>query len=924
MSPSRIRYVTACQQLLALGVVLAALAPAAGVMSLDVIREAPGAGRGMSIGTGTALTSALAVAAPAPVSATVPTTVVESTVDEVALTTPQGAPTGDAVVPDAPAGVRERRTTTGPAPVTELVSAPEPVTGYGAVGVTWAPGVELAEDAIAVQVRTRTDGSWSGWSGLAYDDEHGPDPTSDEAATARPGTDEAFVGEVDEVQVKVATSRGPLPADLSLAVVDPGEQTRVARQAPALVGGAPSTGPEASPAGTGVPGAADGLSLRAAGVAQPTIYSRAQWGADERLRGQGAPDYGTVQGGFVHHTVNANDYTAEQVPGILRSIYAYHVRSRGWRDVGYNFLVDRFGRVWEGRYGGIDKAVVGAHTSGMNSQAFALSAIGNFDLVEPSAAMVQAYGTLMAWKLSLSGVSAAATGVRMGSRTFPSSIMGHRDADQTACPGRFLYAQLPTIRSTAASAQGGASFGPPWTGRALSSNLAGSPWPDLVVRRASDGRGVLLTTGGLTRFAAPSTVSRGWRSARRLLLTPDLTGDGRTDLVVVGSSSTPKVRPGTAAGRFGKARKLGRVLAGHDLLTAVGDVNRDGRNDLVGRAADGSLRLFLGKGGRGFTQRAVAGSWKGYRLLVGVGDVTGDGRADLMARDRKGKLSLFKAKGDKGAFAKRRPVAGRWSRYDAIVGGGDYDGDRRPDLVVRRAKTGEVSVLPGRGGVSFAPALGPVAGLKGGDWLSGGPVGAPGVADLVVRSGNKLLRLDNAGTTEVQAPVVTDLDLTGASLVLNAGDFDRDGQGDVIVRDAAGALLLRPGNGAGSFGAGIVIGIGFAGVDGLAAVADGTGDGLPDLVGTPAGGAPTLWPGSGRAALQAARGGASYAVAPAGTDLGRYDWVVPISDGNGDGTPDLLVRRAGTGLVYLLTGSPAALGAPRFVTAGAEVYDLAG
>ena len=73
-----------------------------------------------------------------------------------------------------------------------------------------------------------------------------------------------------------------------------------------------------------------------------------------------------MHAGFVHHTVNANDYTRDEVPGILRSIYAYHTQSRGWSDVGYNFLVDRFGRIWEGRYGGVDRPVVGAHTLGYN------------------------------------------------------------------------------------------------------------------------------------------------------------------------------------------------------------------------------------------------------------------------------------------------------------------------------------------------------------------------------------------------------------------------------------------------------------------------------------------------------------------------------------------------------------------------------
>src|SRR5699024_1408108 len=119
---------------------------------------------------------------------------------------------------------------------------------------------------------------------------------------------------------------------------------------------------------------------------KPTIYSRAQWGANEKLRDKSSLRYGTISGGFVHHTVNANDYTAEQVPGIIRSIYAYHTRSRGWSDIGYNFLVDRFGRIWEGRFGGVDKAVVGAHTLGYNDYSFAMSAIGNFETVRPSQA----------------------------------------------------------------------------------------------------------------------------------------------------------------------------------------------------------------------------------------------------------------------------------------------------------------------------------------------------------------------------------------------------------------------------------------------------------------------------------------------------------------------------------------------------------
>ena len=147
----------------------------------------------------------------------------------------------------------------------------------------------------------------------------------------------------------------------------------------------------------------------------------------------------------MHHTVNANDYTRSEVPGLLRGIYAYHVKSRGWSDIGYNYLVDRFGRIWEGRYGGVDRPVVGAHTLGFNDDSFAASAIGNYQIAHPSQAMIEAYGTLYAWKLSLHGVDAGSTRQYVTSRWFQ-AINGHRDAAATLCPGQYLYAKLPEIR----------------------------------------------------------------------------------------------------------------------------------------------------------------------------------------------------------------------------------------------------------------------------------------------------------------------------------------------------------------------------------------------------------------------------------------------------------------------------------------------
>src|SRR6185369_8578922 len=257
---------------------------------------------------------------------------------------------------------------------------------------------------------------------------------------------------------------------------------------------------------------------------QPVIYSRQQWGADESIREKSSLHYGDVHAGFVHHTVNANGYTRAEVPGILRSIYAYHVKSRGWSDIGYNFLIDRFGRIWEGRYGGVDRPVVGAHTLGYNDDAFAMSAIGNYETAQPSAAMIDAYGRLFAWKLSLHGVRAGSMKQWVTKRYLP-AINGHRDVGQTACPGRYLYAQIPKIRSLAVAYQ--KSF----ASRNLRQNLAGTARPDVVLRDRTTKQGYVLRTAGTSGYAAGTVAASGLSGADIVTAVGDVTGDGRADVL---------------------------------------------------------------------------------------------------------------------------------------------------------------------------------------------------------------------------------------------------------------------------------------------------------------------------------------------------------------------------------------------------------
>ncbi len=447
---SRDRYVTLCQQSLVAAAVLAVGVSAAGlsaasVKTLEIVPQ-PGSRSGAQSAAQSAATKTQVDVAP------VTPEVREVRVAGISEKAPGAAGATARLAPQAEAPKR-----------LVAVSDPQPVTGYATVGVTWKHGVDYAEDDVAVQVRTEEGGAWSEWIDAEYHDEHGPDGGSAEALATddRPGTDALVIGAVDRVQMRAQTRDGNTPPDLKLAVIDPGTGT-TAMAAPEIdtsklsdEASSPDAAADASgaPQSSGSNESRDTVALSAMKVAaKPYIYSRAQWGANERLRDRSAPSYGTVKAGFIHHTVNANTYSSAQVPALLRGIYAYHTQSRGWRDIGYNYLVDRFGRIWEGRYGGVDRAVVGAHTLGYNEVSFAVSAIGNYDIAGPPNEVLNAYARLLAWKLSLYDIAANAPRVRVKKRWLP-AISGHRDVGSTACPGRYLYAKVPAVRTAARSLQ---------------------------------------------------------------------------------------------------------------------------------------------------------------------------------------------------------------------------------------------------------------------------------------------------------------------------------------------------------------------------------------------------------------------------------------------------------------------------------------
>lgn len=199
----------------------------------------------------------------------------------------------------------------------------------------------------------------------------------------------------------------------------------------------------------------------AAGPGQPPIIARRAW-AKGMSRPAVAPAYGAVRMAFVHHTENPNGYAPGEVTPMLRAIYAFHRYVHGWNDIGYNFVIDLYGRIFEARAGGIDEPVVGAQAGGYNLASTGVAVLGSFSGVRPSVPARRALERLLAWKLSLHGVPALGrVNVRVNPAgasysRFPANalvplprIAGHRDGDSTECPGDALYGELAAIRTGA-------------------------------------------------------------------------------------------------------------------------------------------------------------------------------------------------------------------------------------------------------------------------------------------------------------------------------------------------------------------------------------------------------------------------------------------------------------------------------------------
>lgn len=459
---------------------------------------------------------------------------------------------------------------------------------FSMLGVTWSDPAARINGRIEARTRAAGTERWTGWVRLDGDSGQGED------GAARGGTEPAWVGPSDGVEVRVTLggrTTARLPQGLRLDMIDPGRGSTSAVEPAAFTfedpadpaepagppaddtagpadsaapseSAGPAPGPSASAPGAGEPGpsesATGGSSAPPSGgpapsdspsaapsptvpaappstVPRPPITPRSGWGADEGISPE-EPAYlpdGRVKAVVVHHTAESNTYSCADAAAVVRGIYGYHVKTLGWKDIGYNFLVDKCGTIYEGRKGGVDLPVYGAHAYGFNGETTGISVLGTYTGTAAPDAALASVARISAWKLGQYGADPAGTvtltagdsGRNYFGKTFARGaqltlprIHGHRDGYNTQCPGDKLYGQLPAVRSWAAG---------PVSGLAVKSvtgaGLAGSVYHTksaVTVHWAVTTPAALITRYELLLDGEVATKTAGTATSARATLAP--------------------------------------------------------------------------------------------------------------------------------------------------------------------------------------------------------------------------------------------------------------------------------------------------------------------------------------------------------------------------------------------------------------------
>ncbi|MFI5553474.1 FG-GAP-like repeat-containing protein [Streptomyces sp. NPDC051738] len=750
---------------------------------------------------------------------------------------------------------------------------------FSLLGVSWTGPRKQIDGTAQVRTRNLEAGEWSAWQDL----ELGVDPPEGVEPGMRGASEPLWVGPSDGVEVQVVredgTASSGLPTGLEVNLVDPGmtsaetksigtefepaafaaetdpaatptdsvtptdtvtptdavTPTDTATESPTAD---PTTTPtdSVSPTDTATPTDSASASpspspspsetvptAPPSTVTQPPITGRAQWGADES-KVDDPPAYNDkVQAVFVHHTVGSNSYSCAQSASLVRGIMAYHIDVNGWNDLGYNFLVDKCGQIFEGRAGGTDLPVQGAHTYGFNSYSTGIAVLGDFQgdsakgiaPARPTRATLESVARVAAWKLGQYGgnptgkvtlTAKGDTGVwKNGQEATLNVISGHRDGYATECPGAAMYAKLGEIRRFAAST--GANSAIP------TADFNRDGVTDLVVGtpRALSSGGTLTVVPGNTE-GPDATVKRSF------------------------TQNSPGVPGGHESGdNFGAATAWGDVNGDGYADLAVGS---PGEDDTSGHADRGSVTVLYGPGldsGFSYSTSGVTSTGAKLGAAVTVGDFNADGKADVFSAGT-GNSGSWNARltGGTTQYGKLTSATGSLAALDAATG--DFNRDGYADVALNyldQSGTGrvtwfkgttsglvKVSVLSVKGGRSIAVgdvngngyddiAIGQPFTAESGAFKGGQVTVVPGTSTGFTTTGMRTVHQDTSGVPGTAEAG----DATGASV--SVGDYNDDGYADVLTgmpgeditrsganQTNAGMALLLKGTSSGLTGSG--------------------------------------------------------------------------------------------------------------------------
>ncbi|MFI6939440.1 FG-GAP-like repeat-containing protein [Streptomyces sp. NPDC050418] len=676
---------------------------------------------------------------------------------------------------------------------------------FSAAMVTWTDPDAALKGTAEVRTRDRISGDWSSWQKLPAE-EFSADGEEAERAKARGGTASVWAGDADGVEVRVVPKDGSaaaLPTGLDVKLLDPGTTPKTAAQPAAYAQpvaettppvestpaveptpadstpAAPSTTPAEPTPSAGTPTASASTSASTSAeptrepsdppvvnpskVVKPPIITQAQWGAKPALEPSDYAD--DIKAAVIHHTgVDAdNAVTCDKSAARVKTIQQEH-QEKGYDDIGYNFVVDKCGQIFEGRSGGVELPVIGAHDVGFNTGTFGISYIGNFEKAAPTRSALDAMSRVVAWKFGMYGIDPtgkvtltsgsddAGSKYQKGDQVTLPRVFGHIDTFKTQCPGLNLIPKLGQIASFAKR---------PGISRALTTTdirpvtgTARDGIADLVIgapRGSSVGRVIVVpgrTTGmtatgrvTLTQSSAgvPGSSETGdqWGASTAV---GDVNGDGWGDIAIgaPGEDDTlGHADRGAVTVLYGPNLNSGPMYVlgdsheptGARLGAAVtmGDYNADGKDDV--------FSIGEGVGAHGLWYAAYTGKGEGAGDLGSApikysdatsGDFNGDGYADVAAtfvRTDTGKAEVYWFKGSRSGLD---PVGKLNIPGGRSIVAADFNNNGYDDIVIGQPYTAESGAHSG-GQVTMV--YGTATGFSGVRTLHQSSTGVPGAAE---------------------------------------------------------------------------------------------------------------------------------------------------------------------------------------------------